>query len=81
MVVALQLAALRLFTRILAVPVTRLVLYLVEGKVRVPVAVLPLVDQVTVVLPLVQPEKLLPLLQPAPDEPQRRIGFQSKGKA
>lgn len=26
-------------------------------------------------------EKLLPLLQPPPDEPQRRIGFQSKGKA
>lgn len=26
-------------------------------------------------------EKLLPLLQPPPDAPTRRIGFQSKGKA
>jgi len=26
-------------------------------------------------------EKLLPLLQPSPDEPKRRIGFESKGKA
>lgn len=26
-------------------------------------------------------EKLLPLLQPPPDPPQRRIGFQSKGKS
>lgn len=26
-------------------------------------------------------EKLLPLLQPPPDEPQRQIGFHSKGKA
>ncbi len=26
-------------------------------------------------------EKLLPLLQPPPDEPKRRIGFYSKGKA
>lgn len=26
-------------------------------------------------------EKLLPLLQPPPDSPKRRIGFQSKGKA
>jgi hypothetical protein len=26
-------------------------------------------------------EKLLPLLQPLPDPPQRRIGFHSKGKA
>ena len=26
-------------------------------------------------------EKLLPLLQPSPDLPKRRIGFQSKGKA
>ena len=26
-------------------------------------------------------EKLLPLLQPLPDHPKRRIGFQSKGKA
>jgi len=26
-------------------------------------------------------EKLLPLLQPLPDPPKRRIGFQSKGKA
>jgi hypothetical protein len=26
-------------------------------------------------------EKLLPLLQPPPDLPTRRIGFQSKGKA
>lgn len=26
-------------------------------------------------------EKLLPLLQPPPDQPQRRIGFQSKGKS
>ena len=25
-------------------------------------------------------EKLLPLLQPLPDHPKRRIGFQSKGK-
>ena len=25
-------------------------------------------------------EKLLPLLQPPPDSPKRRIGFQSKGK-
>lgn len=25
-------------------------------------------------------EKLLPLLQPAPDEPKRRIGFESKSK-
>ncbi|MDH4301171.1 MAG: hypothetical protein OEV51_03760, partial [Nitrospira sp.] len=26
-------------------------------------------------------EKLLPLLQPSPDLPKRRIGFHSKGKA
>ena len=26
-------------------------------------------------------EKLLPLLQPLPDQPKRRIGFQSKGKS
>ncbi len=26
-------------------------------------------------------EKLLPLMQPSPDAPKRRIGFQSKGKA
>ena len=26
-------------------------------------------------------EKLLPLLQPPPDSPKRRIGFQSKGKS
>jgi hypothetical protein len=26
-------------------------------------------------------EKLLPLLQPPPDPPKRRIGFHSKGKA
>ncbi len=26
-------------------------------------------------------EKLLPLLQPPPDSPTRRIGFQSKGKS